>query len=138
VHDVAVERFPHSFSWAFRIYYKALIPLVLRSSKKICTVSEFSKSEISNIFHVEDDKIFVVSNAVSEFFRKVNAPAPDKPFILAVSSISHQKNFVRLIEAFLKISDGAHKLYIVGNLNRNFVRSDIVSLIDCSEDRKRV
>lgn len=135
VHDVAVERFPQSFSRLFRIYYRFLIPQVLNSSKKVCTVSEFSKSEISSFFGVSKDKIFVVHNAASDSFSRPSASTCRQPFILAVSSVTYQKNFKRLIEAFQKIDDRYHCLKIVGNINRSFSKSGFIA---AAEENERI
>jgi len=42
-HDITYIRFPQSFSSKFILLYKLIIPLILRSSKKVITVSNFSK-----------------------------------------------------------------------------------------------
>ena len=45
-HDVTYKRYPESFSKKFRLFYGFLIPMMLKHSKKLLTVSEFSKKEI--------------------------------------------------------------------------------------------
>lgn len=70
IHDIAVERFPENFSFLFKKYYQFIIPTILENSKLIFTVSEFSKSEISEHFNINKNKIDVIYNAVNSEFKK--------------------------------------------------------------------
>lgn len=129
IHDVAFERYPKSFSWQFRSFYKFLIPRVARSSRIIITVSQFSKAELCGLYSLDSSKVEVIYNATSSFFRRVHKKS-DEPYILAVSSLSYQKNFHRLIDAFIALKDQVHKLYLVGGVNRNFADTELIRKID--------
>ena len=52
IHDVAFKRFPQTYSFKFRMFYNLLIPIILKNSKHILTVSEFSKNEINKIYGI--------------------------------------------------------------------------------------
>lgn len=131
VHDVAFERYPKSFSWQFRFFYQFLIPRVVRTSKRIFTVSEFSKKELCEFYNIEPSSISVVYNAVSSAFEKDSKPFGGT-YILAVSSLSYQKNFHGLIKAFLSIKNQAHNLYLVGGFNRNFADPTLIKIVDAN------
>jgi glycosyltransferase involved in cell wall biosynthesis len=121
LHDVAVKKFPRSFSFAFRTLYNFLIPLCLRQSKVIITVSEFSKREIIDNYNIVPDKIHVIYNAVSSRLKAINSEKiKDKPYLLAVSSLNPQKNFGRLIEAYQRLENPKFNLHIVGGWNKSF------------------
>lgn len=60
-HDITFIRHPESFSKAFRLSYIACYFASLNRCKKIFTVSEFSKREISKTIHVPESKFIVVS-----------------------------------------------------------------------------
>lgn len=134
LHDIAFVRYPESFSRSFRYSYQFAIPFILRSSKKIITVSEFSKQEICDIYNIDKEKITVIYNAVSDVF-KVNSDHAadneiDEKYIMAVSSINKQKNFHGLIEAFNLLPQESHKLYIIGSINKNFADPELLNKIN--------
>ena len=134
LHDIAFVRYPDSFSRTFRYSYQLAIPFILRSSKKVITVSEFSKSEICDVYKVDKEKVTVIHNAVSDVFKEkqniADKATPDEPYIMAVSSINHQKNFHGLIDAFTLLNQESHQLYIIGSLNKNFAEPDLINKIN--------
>jgi glycosyltransferase involved in cell wall biosynthesis len=129
LHDIAYARFPHTFDWKFRLFYKLLIPQILRHSKAIFTVSEFSKREIETFYGVDSSKISVIYNGVSPlFFPHVNEKK--EPYILAVSSLNTQKNFHSLIKAFNRLSIPNIKLYLVGSMNKSFAALELIEEVE--------
>ena len=118
IHDIAYKLFPENFSLPFRTYYNFLIPKTLQSSRKIITVSNFSKREILKHYKVEENKVDVIYNAVYNKFTPSEKENCEK-YILGVSSLSKHKNFDMLVKSFNKIKNKNLKLYIVGEKNRN-------------------
>jgi len=114
IHDIIHLKYPVSYS--YRKYYNIVFPLMLKFSKHIITVSEFSKKEISTYFSINEDKISIVYDGVDERF-KPKKLEKQKRYILGVSSIAYHKNFISLIKAFLQLKAKSIKLYIVGGLN---------------------
>lgn len=127
-HDVTYVRYPESFSWKFRLVYGILAPLFLKNARRIITVSEFSRSEISEHFGLPKDKIVVIPNAPSAFFFEHRVAPSDvsnteKPYFLAVSSPNVHKNFERLERAFLDFVDESNsdvELRIIGQQANTF------------------
>lgn len=120
IHDITFVRYPQSYSWKFRTVYKFLIPLILKTSKKILTVSEFSKQDISKYYHISNDRIQVVYNAVSDsFYKKVDGGIQTEKYALAVSSPNLHKNFGPMIEAFEKANIDL-ELKIIGSMSGSF------------------
>lgn len=123
-HDVTYKKFPQSYSWKFRAIYNLLVPLMLKNSRELITVSEFSKSEIGGVYEYDREKISVIYNASSSVFK--NKTNTDKhkyrdKFFLAVSSPNFHKNFHGLVEAFSQAADlSDFKLKIIGEKNKNF------------------
>lgn len=128
VHDVAFEVYPQTFSKSFLYAYKFLIPRIIKSAKKVITVSEFSKNEIVKFYGTDYRKIEVVYNAVSSDFHKVeDKQLQNNKYILAVSSLNYRKNFISVLEAFkiFQKSNDDVSLYIIGELkNANFASID--------------
>ena len=135
-HDINYVRFPESYSWKFRTSYRCLIPLLLRRTRSLITVSEFSKAEISRFYRYPGDSITVVPNAVAEAFT-LDGPvaAAGKPYLLAVSSPSYHKNFARMLAAFAALPpDLDVELRIVGDSHAVFGQSDLATL--AARDRR--
>lgn len=117
-HDITYIRFPESFSKKFRTLYRIIVPNILKNSKKIITVSEFSKNEIAEYYNIPKNKFQIIYNGVEKNhfvpeFSKKNNPK----YILAVSSRNYHKNFQGLVKSFKSIKDKLKDvdLYIVGS-----------------------
>jgi glycosyltransferase involved in cell wall biosynthesis len=123
VHDVAYMR-GNWHSRSFRTLYKVVIPAILKNSKHIITVSEFSKKEIMEVYKTPGDKISVVYNAgFSELDIEKSSEGHmelKRPYILSVGSIDQRKNLKRLIKAFLGLTQADLTLYLIGAYNSNF------------------
>jgi len=145
LHDIVYIRYPQSYSFGYRLFYKILMPPVLRHAKSVITVSEFSKKEISDYYKVPMEKIHVVYNAVSDIFNNVQREedastdneVPAARYFLAVSSPAYHKNFPFLVQSFLQadLSDDI-QLYIVGKLDSSLYRPG--QLPDGMEDNPRI
>ena len=98
-HDITYKRYPKSFSRKFRYVYNSIIPIMLRNSKHVITVSEFSKKEIVKEFNIDKDKISVVYNATGDGFKPGNSYEKGE-YLLAVSSPNYHKNFIGMLNAF--------------------------------------
>lgn len=105
IHDISFRVNPQFFSKKFSWYYRVLIWILVRTSKKIITVSEFSKQEIIKYYKIPDEKIEVIYNSWEHILRieqdmsilkKFNLEK--KNFYLAVSSVAPNKNFKYIIE----------------------------------------
>lgn len=104
IHDISFKVNPEFFSKKFSLAYKILIWILVRTSKKILTVSEFSKQEITKYYKVPEEKIEVIYNSwehilrINEDFKILQRfNLEKKNFYLAVSSINPNKNFKYII-----------------------------------------
>lgn len=85
VHDVAFMAYPQTFSKSFLYFYKFMIPRIMRTARKVITVSEFSKNEIVKYYGIEKSKIAVVYSAVSDIFQYTSHQIEAIfPYLLAV------------------------------------------------------
>jgi glycosyltransferase involved in cell wall biosynthesis len=111
IHDCIHLRFPQYLpSRAAHAYARGALWAATHKSDRILTVSEASKRDILDYFHVPEQKIDVIYNAIDERFNE--PPAPDDiervkvryqlndPFVLYAGNIKPHKNLERLIEAF--------------------------------------
>jgi len=122
IHDLSFLHDPSWFSRNYYIFYKYMMPLAIRTSKHIFTVSQFSKNEILHYYPwIDDQKITLAPCAVdTSLFTPSNQPR--ERFVLAVSSIDPRKNFQRLIKA---LNNTQIHLKIVGNSGRVFSSIDL-------------
>lgn len=136
-HDVTYKRYPESFSKKFRIFYSVLIPMMLKNSRQLLTVSEFSKKEISEVYNHPNDKITIIYNAVSDDFKRKSGSQDNKPYFLAVSSPNFHKNFHGMLKAFKLLGDKYDiSLKIIGKASANFSTQDFSSLAKDSDKVK--
>lgn len=131
LHDITFIRYPNTFSWKFRTAYKTLIPLVLKSSKHVISVSQFSVNEISSYYGYPKEKMSVVYSSMGNGFKKTeNDRLKSQRYFFAVSSVKENKNFLFAMKAFKNVCkhiDGL-KFFIAGDLqSSNFGEIDIDS-----------
>jgi len=109
IHDLNFEYFPEFFPFLVRKYLTFFFPRFARKSDKIITVSQFSKEDIVNLYHIEKEKIDVVYNAASNDFFEVDEPTKKEtlqrisgglPYFVFVGSAHKRKNVERIMQAF--------------------------------------
>lgn len=130
LHDITFVRHPGTFSKAFVALYRLMIPQVIRTSRHLFTVSEFSKKEICSFYHVDPSKISVIYNAVSGNFTHIeDKELLRNKYFMAVSSVKGNKNFIYILEAFSKFSEKSSDicLYVVGDLQSNSFKTIDIS-----------
>lgn len=120
IHDVSFLHNPGWFSKGYYLFYKILTPLIIKTSRAILTVSEFSKSEILKYYDVTPEKIHVVYNAVTKALENSTSDNQKEKYILTVGSLDPRKNFKTLIRAFSDERLKHLELRIVGGTNRVF------------------
>lgn len=136
LHDCSVIDSPEGFSPAFLSWYRFLLPRLVKRVRAVFTVSEFSRSRISNAFGIADSKIQVIPNGISPCFLSIDKSAIeeakvffhiDSPYLLCLGSIEPRKNIERLLGAYEKIRSriGNIPLFIAGGSESVFKRTGI-------------
>jgi hypothetical protein len=116
VHDMGLESLRGCHPLAKRLYTRNLIPRVARGARLVLTNSEYSKWEIVRWLGISESRIRVTPLAASPEFRPGKASsAPHAPYFLFVGNIEPRKNLKRLLDAFARLGDIGHELWIVGN-----------------------
>jgi len=110
IHDILFMDYPEYFSKYYRLIRIIFFYFSAKRSKKIITVSEYSKKRISQNFKIKSKNIFVVPNAVPEtfiqhdlnkikskeyIFKKYNI----KNFVLYVSRFEPRKNHSLILKS---------------------------------------
>ncbi len=106
IHDAAVWDHPEAFSRQFGALYRQLLPALAKRVASVATVSQFSRERLTGYLGIPEDRIHVLGNAAGEAFlpatdRDANTP----PTILCVGSLDPRKNFNRLVEAWIRLSE---------------------------------
>jgi glycosyltransferase involved in cell wall biosynthesis len=126
MHDLNFEHNPKDLPKLVLRYYKKYFPKFAHKSKRIVTVSNYSKKDIVNSYNINPEKIDVVWNGVSDVFSPLSEEKKalfrkkythNKPFVLFVGAIHKRKNLQRLLLAFAELKKQKsipHQLLIVG------------------------
>ncbi len=120
IHDISFLRNPGWFSKRYYLFYKLFTPLAIRTSLKILTVSDFSKSEIIFYYKIPSSKIEVIHNAVIPGYKPLLNEPTNKKYVLTVGSLDPRKNFSVLLKVFQDIRMHDIDLHIVGTTNKVF------------------
>ncbi|WP_294307061.1 glycosyltransferase family 1 protein [uncultured Chryseobacterium sp.] len=139
-HDITYIKYPKSFSKKFIVFYKLIVPLMLINSRKIITVSKFSRNEISDYYGIPREKFTIIYNGVDKkkFTTGKKDNSSERKYILAVSSQNFHKNFHGLIQAFQNIKDYLSEvdLLIVGSSNSKSFNNLDLNISNLEEQRR--
>jgi glycosyltransferase involved in cell wall biosynthesis len=141
IHDLSYKYFPSAYSFAFKLLYKILIPLIIKYADKIITVSKSEKRSIIKYYPKIKNKILAIQNGgLSEHYLKKIKSSDQKetiqeiPTILYVGSLNPRKNLEGLIKS-LKFLNQTEKInaIIVGASNMSFSELKAELVRDASE-----
>jgi glycosyltransferase involved in cell wall biosynthesis len=121
IHDAQVFAIPKNFDWKFRWWYRTLLLIASRSAKLMLTNSVFSQQQLSHYLKIDQQKLTVIHLGCDHMLRfndkALIAPINHlggKPYVLAVSSLSTNKNFTGVIAALNLLGGHAPHCVIVG------------------------
>ena len=109
IHDLAFIHHPKFIPTIHRIFYKRYTPLFLKKASVVATVSEFSKNDIIDQYHVDEQKIINVSSAAKTIFQPVEWDEKEAikteyaegcEYFVFVGGIHPRKNLLNLLKAF--------------------------------------
>ncbi len=145
IHDVLFESHPQYFKKIFRLRSKLLIRWATRKSVHIFTVSEYSRMEIMNRYHVSPEKLTVIHNGIDlkRFYPgdkdteivKNRGLLPNE-YILTVGRIEPRKNHLTMLKAYSQLGKKNFPLVIIGQ--RDYGYKSIYELIESLGLRNRI
>jgi glycosyltransferase involved in cell wall biosynthesis len=134
LHDAWVYRHPEHFSFSYGLFHRTLGRMI-SSWAKIATVSNFSKSELSEILRIRPDDISVIPNAADHTVSTQSDASVLKTFNLSprgfflfVGSPAPNKNLSRAIGAFMEIARADIDFVLVGAAAKSFADSALNEL----------
>lgn len=125
IHDAQVFLTPSSYSLPFRLWYQRSLPMIGAKSKKVLTVSNYSKGQLSHWGIAPAEKISVIYNGVEHI---LSIDADDtilsrldlKPnqFSVGLSNVQAHKNLKTVIEAYSRPALQSSKLVLFGGASK--------------------
>jgi glycosyltransferase involved in cell wall biosynthesis len=126
IHDLNFVHNPKDLAQSHAWFYNRYFPKYAQKAKRIATVSEFSKTDISKQYGIAPSKIDVVYNGVSERFKPLDENhkkavldkwSNGKPYFIYVGAIHQRKNIERMLAAYDRFREGnsEHRFVLVGN-----------------------
>lgn len=123
VHDLIFIRYPHYYQPADRRLYTYKYGASCRNADAIVAISECTKRDIVNYFHIDPAKIHTIYQGCDPSFAlpaseaakqevKERYQLPER-YVLNVGSIEERKNALLAVEAMLRVPESVH-LVIVG------------------------
>lgn len=131
IHDITFEHRPQDVPFLTLKYYRYFFPKFAKKATRIATVSEFSKKDLVDTYHIDPAKIDVVYNGansnygpIAESAKKVVRQQYSKgaPYFLYVGSLNPRKNIANLLMAFDRFRSENKtdiKLILVGKVMHN-------------------
>ncbi|NJL52298.1 MAG: glycosyltransferase family 4 protein [Hydrococcus sp. SU_1_0] len=105
VHDLIPLKYPEvSPKWKY--YYQYALPFLLKQSARIIAVSEYTKQDMVNTYHLDPDLIEVVYNGYDQdlFYPQANPAILEQynldKYLLYVGDMRFYKNLSRCLKAF--------------------------------------
>ncbi|GIO12255.1 group 1 glycosyl transferase [Cohnella xylanilytica] len=123
IHDASIYSTPATYSYLFKTWYKLIYNIAGRVSKRVITVSNFSKSELIKYCKLNPDRISVTYLS-GEHFKSISAEdltnnaLNSTSYIFAVSSMNPNKNFTAILKALEKLEEKVNvRAVIAGGVN---------------------
>jgi glycosyltransferase involved in cell wall biosynthesis len=127
IHDLNFEHATGNLKRSHQWYMSHYYPLSARNATRIATVSEYSKQDISETYHIDSKKIDVVYDGAHSNYRPHSEEEKEAirkrftqgcPYLIFISTILKRKNLANLLLAFDSVKHHRPsdlKLVVVGN-----------------------
>ena len=148
IHDLDYFHRPEDIPFFTRNFYRHFFARYACQAARIATVSSYSSKDISTTYDIDETKIDIISNGVSELFSPCSEEEREqtmrevtggRPFFLFVGNFSPRKNVVTLVRAFERFCRRTgldYCLVLAGS--RLYLNDELGSVIRDSEYRGSV
>jgi glycosyltransferase involved in cell wall biosynthesis len=137
IHDVFAFACPDTHTRLENWRYRYVLPLALRRTDLVLTISDCSRQDIKRYLSVPDANICVINLWVSQHFKPI-PEGPERravlsqykiqqPYLLYVGGINARKNIARLFEAFAHVRKRHRDLILVISGKRQWRSDEIYS-----------
>lgn len=125
IHDAQVFLTPSSYSSPFRVWYQRSLPMIGANSKKILTVSNYSKGQLSDWGIAPPEKVAVIYNGVEHILAEEADDSivsrlglTPKQFAVGLSNVQAHKNLKTVIDAYSRPALQSSTLVLFGGASR--------------------
>ena len=129
VHDLGYIYFPDTYSRAFRVFYKTLIPIVLRRASAVIAVSNSEGRSIRRVYGVPEERVTPIQNGGLSGDYLYDGPdlslEESEPFAFYVGAISKKKNVHGVIQAAALMADEPIHFVVAGGGGKPFKDFDL-------------
>lgn len=122
IHDILPKKYKEYYPYFYRKYLSLYLPISIKRSDKIITVSQQSKKDIIKFYNVPPNKIEIIYNTASKLFVPQNLSdkkhhenklsLPNK-FLLYVGVVEKRKNILGIIKIIDMVRENGSKLELV-------------------------
>jgi glycosyltransferase involved in cell wall biosynthesis len=164
VHGLEYEFCPEAYSWWERVYMRWSIKHSCKWARHIIAVSENTKKDLIELYHVPQEKISVIYEGFLQEMKESGSGEKTikqeeqsaiirqwKPYLYYIGRIEQRKNIVRILESFEMLKKGyhiPHKLVLAGKpgygysriekkIRNSKYREDIIEMGYVSNNEKR-
>ncbi len=149
IHDIIGFRYKYGFmsrEIISNIFLKIKYKQIIKRAEKIVTVSNYSKKEIVDEFNIKEERVYVVTQAISDIFYPRNEDEVNmvrnkysikKPYLLYVGNYEPHKNVKNLVSAYLILPEEIKRKYslvIVAKKERRY--KNILKLVENEQNVK--
>ncbi len=139
VHDLSFRRVPECFKSALLSYLNRVVPRSVARADIVLADSESTRNDAIELLRLAPERVFVVYAGVDSRFRRVTDQGlledvrsryslPGR-FVLSVGTLQPRKNYVRLIEAFSRLS-GVEDVSLVISGARGWLYEEIYRRVE--------
>lgn len=139
VHDLSFRRVPECFKPALLSYLNRVVPRSVARADIVLADSESTRNDAIELLRLAPERVFVVYAGVDSRFRRVTDQGlledvrsryslPGR-FVLSVGTLQPRKNYVRLIEAFSRLS-GVEDVRLVISGARGWLYEEIFRRVE--------
>ena len=132
MHDLAFEHYPEHLKWSHSVFMRYYSKRYARHAQQLVTVSNFSKQDIVDRYHIDPAKISVACNGAHSAYQPLSWEqreqvkkeyAQGEEYFIFAGALHPRKNVVALLKAFVlfkKRNRTNMKLVVVGRLAWNY------------------
>jgi len=115
-HDLQHKRHPEYFRWFDVPFWRLLLWMAVKRSRRLIAVSEATRDDILRFYHLEPDRVSVVHHGVESAFFELAGRRSPGGYLLCASTTHPHKNHTRLLRAFrvLRREQPGLKLILTG------------------------
>ncbi len=144
MHDIGFAHRPQDLPRSWSKFYNKYSKKFAEKSKRVATVSEYSKKDIAETYGINPEKIDVVFNGVKDSFHpaspeKIKALTKNQEYFFYIGSLHPRKNIINLLKGFNQFknnSNNAVQLVISGDFL--FQSSEITSVLSTLEQKNQI